>query len=101
MGCALTYAGQSGMNGTQWQIEENRQMSATHHTGEITMNGRPTMTIPEASRALGFGRSLGYELAAQDKFPCRVIRAGKRYTVPRVEVLRTLGLGPSSESNLR
>jgi hypothetical protein len=51
-----------------------------------------TLTIPEASRALGFGRSLGYELAAADRFPCRIIRAGKRYMVPRVEVEKLIGV---------
>jgi hypothetical protein len=58
-----------------------------------------TMTIPEASSAIGFGRSLGYELAAQDKFPCRVIKAGRRYIVPRIEVERLLGLAPEQDDH--
>ena len=51
-----------------------------------------TLTLPEASRQLGFSPSLGYELAASDRFPCRVIKAGRRIVVPRREVERLLGL---------
>jgi len=65
------------------------------------LRNRPdtVMSIPEASQALGFSRSLGYELALQGKFPCRVIRAGSRYIVPRAEVDRALGLGSEQRSD--
>ncbi len=53
---------------------------------------RQTLTIGEASAVLGIGRTLGYTLAAKNEFPCRIIRAGKRLVVPRVEVERLLGL---------
>lgn len=50
-----------------------------------------TVTLPEAARLLGIGKSLAYELVSRDQFPCRVIRAGKRIVVPRRELDRLLG----------
>jgi hypothetical protein len=52
----------------------------------------PTLDIPTAARLLGCGRSLAYELAKRDQFPCRVLRLGRRYVVPTVDLLRALGL---------
>lgn len=45
-----------------------------------------------ASRALGIARTTGYELAQRDQYPVRLIRAGQRYTVPTIEILRVLGV---------
>jgi len=52
----------------------------------------PTLDIPTAARLLGCGRSLAYELARRDQFPCRVLRLGRRYVVPTADLLRALGL---------
>ncbi len=52
----------------------------------------PTLDIPTAARLLGCGRSLAYELAKRDQFPCRVLRLGSRYVVPTADLLRALGL---------
>jgi hypothetical protein len=49
----------------------------------------PLMT---AARALGLGRTKAYELAQKDRFPCRVIRIGDKYTVPTADLLRLLGV---------
>jgi predicted DNA-binding transcriptional regulator AlpA len=48
--------------------------------------------ITTASRALGLGRSTGYELARRGEFPCRVLHVGSSYRVPTAELLRTLGI---------
>lgn len=48
--------------------------------------------IGTASRALGLGRSTGYDLARRDEFPCRVLHVGSSYRVPTVELLRVLGI---------
>jgi predicted DNA-binding transcriptional regulator AlpA len=48
--------------------------------------------IGTASRALGLGRSTGYELARRGEFPCRVLHVGSSYRVPTAELLRILGL---------
>jgi excisionase family DNA binding protein len=41
-----------------------------------------TISIEEAARRLGIGRSLGFQLAREGKFPVPVIRAGRRILVP-------------------
>jgi len=48
--------------------------------------------IGTAARALGLGRSTGYELARRDEFPCRVLHVGNSYRVPTAELLRILGI---------
>jgi hypothetical protein len=52
------------------------------------------VNIDTASRALGLGRSTGYELARRDEFPCRVLRVGTSYRVPTAKLLRLLGIDP-------
>ncbi len=54
---------------------------------------KPTMTIEEAGRLFGIGRSLAYELAARGEFPVPVLRLGKAYRVPTAPALAKLGLG--------
>jgi len=53
-----------------------------------------TVDIGTAARALGLGRSTGYELARRDEFPCRVLHVGSSYRVPTAELLRVLGIEP-------
>lgn len=55
-----------------------------------------TVDIGTAARALGLGRSTGYELARRGAFPCRVIRIGSSYRVPTAELLRVLGVEPAA-----
>lgn len=52
-----------------------------------------TVDIGTAARALGLGRSTGYELARRGEFPCRVLHVGSSYRVPTAELLRVLGIG--------
>lgn len=52
--------------------------------------------IGTASRALGLGRSTGYELARRGEFPCRVLHVGTSYRVPTAELLRALGIDISA-----
>ena len=54
--------------------------------------------IGTASRALGLGRSTGYELARRGEFPCRVLHVGSSYRVPTIELLRILGIDLSELS---
>jgi hypothetical protein len=49
-----------------------------------------TVGIPLASAALGISRSHGYELAAQDVFPARLIRAGGRLLVITADLVKLL-----------
>jgi hypothetical protein len=50
-----------------------------------------SVPLVEAGRALGMGRTKAHELARQDKFPCRLVRCGGGYVVPKPELLRVLG----------
>jgi predicted DNA-binding transcriptional regulator AlpA len=52
----------------------------------------PTVSVATAARALGCGRTLAYDLARRDEFPCRILRVGSRYLVPTADLLQLLGL---------
>jgi len=56
-----------------------------------------TVDIGTAARALGLGRSTGYELARRREFPCRVLHVGSSYRVPTTDLLRVLGIVPTDE----
>lgn len=49
-----------------------------------------TLSVEQASKDLGIGRSLGYELARSGKFPVPVLRLGHRLVVPRDALERLL-----------
>lgn len=57
-----------------------------------------SIDVPTACRALGLGRTLGYELALRGEFPCPVLRIGRRYVVPTAGVHALLGLTPAPPS---
>lgn len=48
--------------------------------------------LETANRALGLGRSKGYELAKRGQYPCRVLRLGNSYRVVTAELQALLGL---------
>ncbi|MGE9696701.1 integrase [Streptomyces sp. CH6] len=50
--------------------------------------------VATAGRAFGLGRTTAYALAKADRFPCRVIRAGKSYRVVTADLLRVLQVAP-------
>jgi excisionase family DNA binding protein len=56
-----------------------------------------TVDVATAARALGLGRSTGYELVRRGKFPCRVLQVGSSYRVPTEELLRILGVVPDDQ----
>jgi excisionase family DNA binding protein len=51
----------------------------------------PTIDVETAADILGIGRTLAYQLAKTGEFPCRIIKAGRRYRVPTAELRRVLG----------
>lgn len=57
-----------------------------------------TVDVVTACRALGLGRTLGYELVRRGEFPVRVLRVGRRYLVPTAELRTLLGIpsGPAA-----
>jgi excisionase family DNA binding protein len=60
---------------------------------------RQTLTIEEAARALGIGRSAAYLAAHRGDLP--VIRIGRRYVVPRVALERLLNGNQAVENSYR
>lgn len=57
------------------------------------------MTLPvavpleTANRALGIGRTSGYDMAKRGVYPVRVLRHGRQYKVTRYDLHRHLGVG--------
>ncbi|MFJ9680992.1 hypothetical protein ACIRP2_23495 [Streptomyces sp. NPDC101194] len=62
------------------------------------MSREELLTLPVAidldtsNRALGLGRSKGYELAKRGEYPCKVLRLGNAYRVVTADLLDLLGL---------
>ena len=48
--------------------------------------------LETGNRALGLGRSKGYELAKRGLYPCKVLRLGNAYRVVTADLLALLGL---------
>ncbi|MGW3562279.1 hypothetical protein ACWDNT_34340 [Streptomyces sp. NPDC000963] len=48
--------------------------------------------LDTSNRALGLGRSKGYELAKRGAYPCKVRRFGNAYRVVTADLLDLLGL---------
>ncbi|MEU0272299.1 DNA-binding protein [Streptomyces sp. NPDC006307] len=57
----------------------------------------PTIDLETAGRAFGIGRTLAYDLARTDNFPCKVLRTGRLFRVVTADMLRVLQV-PSPES---
>ncbi|MEU8800786.1 helix-turn-helix domain-containing protein [Spirillospora sp. NPDC048819] len=49
-----------------------------------------TTTIETAARALGLGRTRAYQLARENRFPCKVIRIGTTYRVVTADLRRLI-----------
>ncbi|GGQ09509.1 excisionase family DNA binding protein [Actinomadura coerulea] len=54
-----------------------------------------TTTIETAARALGLGRTRAYELARENRFPCKVIRIGSTYRVVTADLQRLVSSSQS------
>lgn len=52
--------------------------------------------IVTAGRAYGIGRTLAYELAKREEFPCTVRRVGDGYRVTRADLFRGLGISEAA-----
>ncbi|MFD7628732.1 hypothetical protein ACFV7Q_22310 [Streptomyces sp. NPDC059851] len=67
-------------------------------TGPKGMGREEILALPAAidldtsNRALGLGRSKGYELAKRGEYPCKVLRLGKAYRVVTADLVNLLGL---------
>lgn len=50
----------------------------------------PMLTVPQAARVLGIGRTLAYELVRTQTWPTPVIRAGRLIKIPTAPLLELL-----------
>lgn len=55
-----------------------------------------SIDAPTAFRAIGVGRTKGYELLREDQFPVPVLRLGSLYRVRTADVLALLGVEPGA-----
>lgn len=60
----------------------------------------PMLTVPQAARVLGIGRTLAYELVRSDAWPTPVIRAGKLIKIPAAPLLELLATGRLPGANV-
>lgn len=68
-------------------------MSPTLSMSEAELRALPvSVPVALAGRAFGMAPAKARELARAGEFPCRVIRIGARYRVPRSALLAELGL---------
>lgn len=67
-----------------------RDNSVSRLSASIQSVQPETTSIEVAARRIGLGRSLAYQLAREGRFPCRVIRAGRRLLVPTAALERLL-----------
>jgi hypothetical protein len=61
-------------------------------TGEELLGLPAAIDLDTANRALLIGRSTGYALARQGRYPVRVLRLGNAYRVVTADLLKLLGL---------
>ncbi|MEV0440963.1 integrase [Streptomyces spectabilis] len=66
-------------------------------THEELMTLPVTVPLETANRALGIGRTRGYDMAKREAYPVRVLRHGRRYTVSRYDLHRHLGVADEGD----
>jgi hypothetical protein len=69
---------------------------------QLTMSEAELLELPvavdlvTAGRAFGIGRTRAFELARTGEFPCRVLRVGQKFRVPRTAIFEALGVDVST-----
>ncbi|MFC1434261.1 hypothetical protein ACEZDB_26840 [Streptacidiphilus sp. N1-3] len=57
-----------------------------------------SIPLDTGNRALGIGRSHGYDLAKQGEYPCKVLRLGNAWRVITADLLRVLAVQPDGSA---
>ncbi len=80
-------------------VVDGARMRESEEAGRAKgMSREELLVLPAAvdletgNRALGLGRSKGYELAKRGQYPCKVLRLGNAYRVVTADLLALLGL---------
>jgi hypothetical protein len=55
-----------------------------------------SVDVETAGRAFGMGYTKAKELARAGKFPCRILKVGAKYRVPRSALFEALGIDPAA-----
>ncbi len=50
-----------------------------------------TVSLETAAKVIGVSRNTAYELARSGRFPCRILRIGRLYKVPKADLNALLG----------
>lgn len=70
--------------------DATREFGAADHCEDKSRQA--TVSVEEAARLLGIGRTLAYQLASSDQLPVPVIRIGRLLRVPTAPLRALLGL---------
>ena len=68
------------------------------HVTIAQLRATTTVDLTTAAAALGMGRTKAYELARDNRFPCRVLRIGEVYRIPTAGLLELLGVATEDPS---
>lgn len=70
------------------------------HTISVGAAGlAPTVSVEQAGKMLGIGRTLAYRLAACGELPVPIVRIGRSLRVPTAPLLALLGLNSTSSQS--
>lgn len=87
----VVFAEGSVMDGAR--MRENGHSDGARGMSREELLGLPVaVDLDTGNRALGLGRSKGYELAKRGQYPCKVLRLGSAYRVVTADLLTLLGL---------
>lgn len=75
------------------RVRENEAVGRAEGMSRDELLALPvSVDLETGNRALGLGRSKGYELAKRGEYPCKVLRLGNAYRVVTAELHQLLGL---------
>ncbi|WDT52613.1 helix-turn-helix domain-containing protein [Streptomyces sp. G7(2002)] len=83
------------------QEQPNEVQGTRYSPTSIRATWDGTGSVEDASRALGFSRAKGYDLARRGEFPCRVLRIGRSTRVVTASLLRVLESGEPEYNGAR
>ena len=76
-------------------VQEETRVNKLKMTMEELLALPVSVDLLTAGRAFGLGRTKAHEMAKAGEFPCRVLRVGNRYRVPRSAIFEVLGINPA------
>jgi hypothetical protein len=87
--------GRLSLVGNISDVQEETRVNELKMTMEELLALPVSVDLLTAGRAFGLGRTKAHEMAKAGGFPCRVLRVGNRYRVPRSAIFEALGINPA------